>query len=142
VNQYAQHIISSPGKQDGLAWVNADGSIGGPIADNVARAIERGYKDRSLPFHGYFFKVLKGQGASAPMGKMDFMVKDFMIGGFALLAFPSQYQVTGVKSFIVSHDGVVYEKDLGPNTADLAAGLELFDPDRTWAPVFDDDDSD
>ena len=90
-----------------------------------------------VPFHGYYFKILKGQGPSAPLGKLDFMVKDVMIGGFALLAYPAIYQVTGVKSFIVSHDGVVFEKDLGMNTHELADKMELFDPDRTWGPVLD-----
>ena len=135
VNQYAQRIISAGGRQDGLAWFNPDGSTGGPVGAEVARAIERGYTDKTAPFHGYFFKVLKGQGPAAPMGAMDFVVKGYMIGGFALLAYPAQYRVTGVKSFIVSHDGVVYEKDLGPKTSDLAAVMDLYNPDQTWVPV-------
>jgi hypothetical protein len=135
VNQYAQRIISSPGKQDGLAWRNADGSVGGPIAVNVADAIARGYNDPAAPYEGYYFKVLKGQGPSAPLGRLDFVIDRYMIGGFALLAFPSLYRVTGVKSFIVSHDGVVYEKDLGPQTPEIAKSMELFNPDKTWSPV-------
>src|SRR5262245_125584 len=109
LNQYAQRIISNPGKQDGLAWQNADGTWGGPIGEKIAQAIEQGYSS-SEPYHGYFFKVLKGQGPDAPLGKMDFVVKEVMIGGFALVAAPAEYAVTGVKTFIVSHDGVVYEK--------------------------------
>jgi hypothetical protein len=137
VNQYAQRIISTPGKQDGLAWQNADGTWGGPIGEKVARAIERGYSSRTEPFHGYFFRVLKGQGPAAPLGQMDFVVKGVMIGGFALIAFPAQYRITGVKTFMVSHDGVVYEKDFGASTAELAGQIELFNPDKTWTPVMD-----
>ena len=134
-NQYAQRIISTAGAQDGLAWKNSDGSWGGPIGEKVAAAITRGYSSRSEPYHGYFFKVLKGQGPAAPLGEMDFVVKDVMIGGFALLAFPAQYRVTGVQTFMVSHDGVVYQKDLGPKTLEIAAGIERFNPDKTWTPV-------
>jgi hypothetical protein len=140
VNQYAQHIISNPGKQDGLAWQNADGTWGGPIGEKIAQAIEQGYSIRSEPYHGYFFKVLKGQGPDAPLGKMDFSVKDVMIGGFALVAAPAEYSVTGVKTFIVSNDGVVYEKDFGPQTLDEFQKMERFNPDKSWTPVVEDDD--
>ena len=135
VNQYAQRIISTPGTQDGLAWRKPDGSWDGPIGEQIARAIEQGYKSRTEPYHGYFFKVLKGQGAAAPLGEMDFVVNGVMIGGFALVAAPAQYGVTGVKTFLVSHDGVVYEKDLGPATSDAFAKMERFNPDRSWQPV-------
>ena len=135
VNQYAQRLISTPGKQDGLAWQNADGTWDGPVGEKVARAIEQGYSGKNEPFHGYVFKVLKGQGPSAPLGQLDFVVKGVMIGGFALIASPATYGVTGVKSFIVSHDGVVYEKDMGPNTLNVFAKIERFDPDKTWSPV-------
>lgn len=135
VNQYAQRIISTPGKQDGLAWRNPDGTWSGPIGENVARAIEQGYRSRTEPYHGYFFKVLKGQGPAAPLGRMDFVIEGVMIGGFALVASPAEYGVTGVKSFIVSHDGVVYEKDLGPDTLNTFKKMELFNPDKTWNPV-------
>jgi len=135
VNQYAQRIIATPGKQDGLAWQNPDGTWDGPVGENVARAIERGYTTRTEPYHGYFFKVLKGQGPAAPLGQMDYVVNGAMIGGFALIAVPAEYGVTGVKTFIVSNDGVVYEKDLGANTDQLAQKIERFNPDRTWSPV-------
>ncbi|MCI0348798.1 MAG: DUF2950 domain-containing protein [Acidobacteriales bacterium] len=135
VNQYAQRIISTPGKQDGLAWKNPDGSWGGPVGEEIARVIERGYSSRSEPYHGYYFKVLKGQGPAAPLGEMDFIVNGVMIGGFALIAAPAQYRVTGVKTFMVSHDGVVYQKDLGPNTLEIAKKIERFNPDKTWSPV-------
>jgi hypothetical protein len=138
VNQYAQRIISTPGKQDGLAWKNADGTPGGPLADAVARAIAEGYTKKTKgpePFHGYYFKVLKGQGPAAPLGKLDFVIKGAMIGGFALAAAPADYRVTGVKTFIVSHDGVVYEKDLGPKTLEVFSTMERYDPDKTWKPA-------
>lgn len=134
VNQYAQSIVSTPGKQDGLAWQNSDGTWGGPVGDKIAHAIEQGYSG-GQPYHGYFFKVLKGQGPAAPLGELDFVVKGVMIGGFALVAAPSEYGVTGVRSFIVSHDGVVYEKDLGPRTLDEFKSMERFNPDQSWTPV-------
>lgn len=138
VNQYAQRIISTPGKQDGLAWQNPDGTWGGPVGDKIARAIEQGYTGGE-PYHGYFFKVLKGQGPAAPLGELDFVVKGVMIGGFALVAAPSEYGTTGVRSFIVSHDGVVYERDLGPKTLDEFNNMERFNPDESWVPVPDED---
>jgi hypothetical protein len=135
VNQYAQRIISTPGKQDGLAWQNPDGSWGGPVGEEIARAIDQGYTSRAEPFHGYFFKVLKGQGPAAPLGEMDFVVKGVMIGGFALVAAPAEYGETGVKTFIVSHDGIVYEKDFGPTTLEEFNKMERFNPDKSWKPV-------
>jgi hypothetical protein len=134
VNQYAQHIFSSPGKKDGLAWQNADGTWDGPIGEEVAKAIEKGYTE-GLPYHGYFFKVLKGQGPAAPLGQMDYVLNGVMIGGFALAAAPAEYAVTGVKTFIVSNDGVVYEKDFGPNTLEEFKKMERFNPDMTWTPL-------
>ena len=138
VNQYAQSIVSTPGKQDGLAWKNPDGTPGGPLEDTVARAIAEGYTKKTTkpePFHGYVFKVLKGQGPAAPLGKMDFVVEGAMIGGFALVAAPADYRVTGVKTFIVSYDGVVHEKDLGPKTLEAFEAMERYNPDKTWKPV-------
>ena len=139
VNQYAQRIISTPGKQDGLAWQNKDGAWEGPVGEGIAKALEQGYtkKDKPQPYHGYYFKVLKGQGPAAPLGQMDFMVGGAMIGGFALAAAPAEYKVTGVKSFIVSHTGVVYEKDLGANTLDLFEKMDTYNPDKTWLPTDD-----
>jgi hypothetical protein len=134
VNQYAQRVVSTSGKQDGLAWQNPDGTWGGPIGEKAAVAIEQGYT-RGEPYHGYFFKVLKGQGPAAPLGEMDFLVKGVMIGGFALAAAPAEYRVTGVKTFIVSHDGVVYQKDFGPATLDEFRKMERFNPDKSWTPV-------
>jgi hypothetical protein len=135
VNQYAQRVVSTPGKQDGLAWQAADGTWQGPVGEGIARVIAEGYTERYDPYHGYFFKILKGQGPAAPLGEMDFVVKGVMIGGFALVAAPAEYEVTGVKTFIVSHDGVVYEKDLGSKTLDEFRVMERFNPDSTWTPV-------
>ena len=132
VNQYAQRIISTTGKRDGLVWRNPDGSLGGPIAEPIAKALQQGYSHRSQPYHGYYFKVLKGQGPSAPLGQLDFVVNGAMIGGFALAAAPADYRVTGVKSFLVSYQGIVYEKDLGPDTLKIFKDMKLFDPDKTW----------
>jgi hypothetical protein len=135
VNQYAQRVISTPGNQDGLVWKTADGTWEGPISEPIARAIAEGYTSRYEPYHGYYFKVLKGQGPAAPMGRMDFVVKGAMIGGFALAAAPADYGDTGVMSFIVSHDGVVYQKDLGEQTVETFQAMTLFNPDKTWTPV-------
>jgi len=139
VPQYAQRIISSPGKKDGLAWQNADGTWGGPVGEKIAAAITQGYNMKADPYHGYFFKVLKGQGPHAPLGAMDFVVKGVMIGGFALVAAPAEYGETGFKTFMVSHTGVVYEKDLGAATLDVFQKMELFDPDKSWKPVVEED---
>jgi hypothetical protein len=138
VNQYAQKIISTPGKHDGLAWRNADGTWGGPVGEEVAKALEQGYTERGQPYHGYYFKVLKGQGPAAPKGEMDFVVEGAMIGGFALAAAPAQYRVTGVKTFMVGPDGVVYEKDLGPDTLKTFQSMERYNPDKTWHRTDDD----
>jgi len=137
VNQYAQKMISSPDKQDGLYWQNADGSSGGPIGDAVAKALAEGYSIGKSGFHGYYFKILKGQGPAAPMGKLDYVIEGIMIGGFALVAVPAEYRVTGVKTFIVSNDGVVYQKDLGPDSIEIVKKMELYNPDKTWHPTDD-----
>lgn len=138
VNQYAQRIISTPGKHDGLAWKNPDGTWAGPVGEGIAKAVEQGYSSKAEPYHGYYFKVLKGQGPAAPMGQMDFMVGDAMIGGFALAAAPAQHRVTGVKTFIVGPDGVVYEKDLGEDTLKAFEAMDRYNPDKTWKATDDD----
>ncbi len=133
VHQYAQRIISTPGKQDGLYWQNADGAPGGPISEAIARAIQEGYTPgKSTGFHGYYFKVLKGQGPAAPLGQLDYVIEGVMIGGFGLVAVPQEYRVTGVNTFMVSYEGVVYEKDLGPNSLEIVKNMERYNPDKTW----------
>jgi hypothetical protein len=135
VNQYAQRIISTPGKQDGLAWKTADGTWDGPIGEKIAMAIQEGYSSKAEPYHGYFFKILTGQGPDAPLGEMDYVVKGAMIGGFALVAAPAEYGVTGVKTFMVSNDGVVYQKDFGITSLDDFAKMKRFNPDSSWSPI-------
>jgi Protein of unknown function (DUF2950) len=136
VHQYAQRIISTEGKRDGLAWRNSDGTWGGPVGSVVAAAMEQGYAAR-MPFHGYYFKILKGQGPAARLGQLDYVVDGAMIGGFALVAWPAEYGVTGVQTFMVSYDGVVYQKDLGPSTPAIAAAMDRYNPDETWKPTND-----
>jgi Protein of unknown function (DUF2950) len=135
VNQYAQRIISTPGTQDGLAWQNSDGTWGGPIGEKIAPAIQQGYNDRAEPYHGYFFKVLKGQGPAAPLGQLDYVIKGAMIGGFALVAAPAEYRKTGVKTFMVNQSGVVYQRDFGPQTLEEFKKMERFNPTKAWTPV-------
>jgi len=145
VNQYAQRVISTPGKHDGLAWQNPDGTWGGPVGEEVARALEEGYSSQGAggkPYHGYYFKVLKKQGPAAPMGEMDFMVGGAMIGGFALAAAPAEYRVTGVMTFMVGPDGVVYEKDLGPDTLKTFQSMDTYNPDKSWKVTEDDVEND
>jgi Protein of unknown function (DUF2950) len=139
VNQYAQHILSTPGKHDGLAWQNPDGTWEGPVGEEVAKALQEGYKaERGTPYHGYYFKVLTGQGPDAPMGEMNFVVGGAMIGGFGLAAAPAEYRVTGVMTFMVGPDGVVYEKDLGPDTLKTFQSMDKYNPDKTWKVTEDD----
>ncbi len=133
IHQYSQRLISSPGKQDGLYWTNPDGTPGGPVSEAVARAIQEGYTlANDSTYHGYYFHLLKGQGPAAPKGQLDYIIKGMMIGGFALIAVPAEYMVTGVKTFIVSYDGIVYQKDLGPDSLNIAKQIERYNPDKTW----------
>jgi len=135
VNEYAHRIISTPGTHDGLAWQNSDGSWDGPVGEAVARAIQQGYAEKIEPYHGYFYKVLNGQGPAAPLGTIDFLVNGAMIGGFALVASPAEYGVTGVQTFIVSHDGVVYQQDFGAETLNAFKTMERYNPDKNWIRV-------
>ncbi len=137
VNEYAQRIISTPGKHDGLAWQNADGSWSGPVGEVVAKALAEGYAEKQ-PFHGYYFRLLEGQGTHARLGRLNYFVEGVMIGGFAIVAWPADYRVTGVQTFIVSYDGVVYQKDLGPDTSKVASTMQLYNPDSTWHRTNDD----
>jgi hypothetical protein len=132
IHQYAQ-AHQPPGKQDGLYWENADGTAGGPVSKGVAKAIEEGYSlSPGSAYSGYYFRVLKGQGPDAPMGELDYLIKGMMIGGFALVAAPAEYGVTGIQTFIVSHDGIVYQKDLGSDSVSIAKQMERYNPDKTW----------
>ena len=103
----------------------------------MAKALAEGYTGGKSGFHGYYFKILSGQGPAAPMGKLDYVIEGIMIGGFALVAVPAEYRVTGVKTFIVNNDGIVYQKDLGPDSPNIVKNMELYNPDKTWHPTND-----
>ncbi len=140
VLEYAQKFVSEPGKKDGLYWEAKEGEEQSPLGPLVAKAVKAGYTPRKSgekpkPYQGYFYKILKAQGKNAPGGEYDYMVRGKMIGGFALVAYPAQYGNSGVMTFIVNHDGVVYEKDLGKETAKIAGAMTKYDPDKTWKKV-------
>jgi hypothetical protein len=139
INTYAQRIISQPGKKDGLYWPTSQGEEESPLGDLVAQATAQGYRvgGGRTPYHGYYFKILTKQGPAAPGGELDYVVNGKMIGGFALVAYPAEYRNSGVMTFIVSHAGDVYQKDLGPNTDKLAERMTSFNPDSTWQKVVD-----
>jgi hypothetical protein len=133
---YAQRIVSSPGKKDGLFW--RDDSDPSPLGALAADASKEGYKPggaEPAPYHGYYFRILKGQGPDAPGGALNYVVKGKMMGGFALIAWPAEYGNSGVMTFLVNHAGTVYQKDLGPRTASVAARTTQFDPDQTWKKI-------
>ena len=142
LRQYAQKFLSSPGKQDGLSWYNADKTPAGPLGEEVAEALAEGYTDKTKPYNGYFFRILTAQGPSAPKGARNYIYNGAMIGGFAAVAWPATYEVTGIQTFLVNQDGVVYQKDLGKETATLAPQIKAYDPDKTWTITEDAMDSD
>jgi hypothetical protein len=134
---YAQRFLSTPGKKDGLFW--RDDSDPSPLGALVAEASAEGYKQGTgegpAPYHGYYFRILKGQGSDAAGGALNYVVKGKMIGGFGLIAWPAEYGNSGVMTFLVNHAGTVYQKDLGNRTAVIAERTTLFDPDQTWKKV-------
>ena len=134
---YAQRIVSQPGKKDGLYWPAAQGEEESPLGEFAAQAAGEGYRvgGGRAPFRGYYYKILTKQGSSAPGGALDYIVRGKMIGGFALVAYPAEYLNSGVMTFIVNHAGIVFEKDLGPRTAQLAEGMTAFNPDQSWKKV-------
>lgn len=134
VLQYAAKFTSSPGKQDGLYWPTKSGEPQSPLGPAVAAA-RASRAGGAGGYYGYDYKILTGQGKNAPGGAFDYVARGRMIGGFAVVAWPAKYGDTGVMTFIVSHDGVVYDKDLGPDTAARASGMTRFDPDSTWQKV-------
>ena len=138
--EYAQRLVSSPGKHDGLYWPAAEGEPASPLAPLMAQAREEGYPGervsrKPLPYHGYFFRILTGQGTSAAEGARNYIGSGRMTNGFALIAWPASYGASGIMTFVVNQDGIVFQKDLGPNTATVAAATKRFDPDLTWARV-------
>ena len=134
--EYAQTFASSAGKHDGLYWKVNEGEAASPMGPLVVSARSEGYTKpkpgERAPYHGYLYKILKKQGKHAPGGAHDYVIKGRMIGGFALVAFPAQYGASGIMTFVVNQDGVVYEKNLGPNTEKIASGMTTFNPDTTW----------
>ena len=140
--EYAQRLESTKGKRDGLYWETKPGERPSPLGPLVADARAAGYTrpepGKRMPYHGYLYRLLLAQGPEAPGGAYDYLVKGHMIGGFALVAYPATYAVSGITTFIVSHDGVVYQKDLGPRTAQIANAMKMFNPDKTWAKIASD----
>jgi hypothetical protein len=137
VNDYAQRFVSTPGKKDGLYWEVKAGEKPSPLGPLVGQASAEGYGKKAdsktqNPYHGYHYRLLTAQGKDAPGGAYSYLVKDKLLGGFGVIAYPSNYGVTGVMTFIVNHDGVVYEKDLGAGTASAAGAIKAFNPDKTW----------
>jgi hypothetical protein len=141
IGVYAQRIVSQPGKKDGLYWPTQPGEDESPLGDLAAAASAAGYRagQQRQPYHGYYFKILTRQGPNAPGGAIDYVARGKMIGGFALVAYPAEYRNSGAMTFLVNHQGVVYQKDLGPNTAGIASGMTAFNPDGTWQRVTDAD---
>ena len=144
IHQYAQKFISEEGKQNGLYWKVPEGQTESPIGPLVAHANAQGYgkSDSPEPFHGYYYRILTAQGAHAPGGAKSYLVDGNMTGGFAFVAYPAEYHNSGVMTFVVDANGVVYQKDLGPKTADIAKGMTSYNPDKTWTTTGEAPDSD
>ncbi len=137
---HATKFNSDPGKENGLYWPAARGQKRSPLGDVVAQAAEEGRpigadRTQPTPFHGYYFKILTGQGAAVSGGAKSYIVKGGMSGGFALVAWPAQYDATGVMTFIVNQDGIVRERDLGPKTDAIARKMTVYNPDASWREV-------
>ena len=136
---YAQRIISEAGKKNGLYWPSSASGEESPLGELVADATRQGYRtgEGRTPYHGYYFKILIKQGSDAHGGALDYVVNGKMIGGFALVAYPAEYRNSGVMTFIVNHEGVVFQKNLGPHTVELAERMTAFNPDSSWTKVTD-----
>jgi len=137
--EYAQKFVSDPGKQNGLYWEVQAGKPESPLGPIMTRARSEGYKGKSSatppPYHGYYYRILTAQGKNAPGGAYSYLVKGKMIGGFAVVAYPAEYGNSGVMTFIVNHEGKVFQKNLGTNTASGAKGMKEYNPDSTWSEV-------
>ncbi len=140
-NDYARRFISSKGKKDGLYWPVPEGQPASPLGPLVGEATRAGYAkakkkgDQPTPYHGYYYRMLTGEGKNAPGGAYSYLVDGKMIGGFAVVAYPARYGASGVMTFLVNHDGTIYQKDLGKDTETLALKMSRFDPDSTWTPT-------
>ena len=140
VLKYAQKVRSTPGKKDGLFWETTGNEEQSPAGPLMATATAEGYGKKKegsepQPYHGYFFKILKAQGAAAPGGAYNYVINGNMIGGFALVAWPAVFGQSGVMTFIVSHTGKVYQKSLGPGTDEAARAMTVYNPDKSWTLV-------
>ena len=140
VKQYAQRFVSHAGKKDGLIWQAEAGQESSPLGPLFAKASDEGYTPRKpgekhRPYHGYYFTILKNQGGKAPGGELDYIINGKMTAGFGLLAYPAEYGVSGIMTFMVNQQGIVYEKDLGLKTEDIAKATTKYDPDETWKTV-------
>ena len=136
--QYAPKFISDPGKQNGLYWESPEGKPKSPLGPLVAFATAEGYSAKPnahVPFHGYYFHMLTKQGSHARGGAKDYVVNGKMVGGFALVAYPAEYGNSGVMTFIINQDGVLFQKDLGKTTTEAATSMSAFDPDTSWSRV-------
>lgn len=133
---FSQKLFSTPGQRDGLYWPSADGEAQSPLGESFAAALSEGYfatsPSRDQPYHGYVYRLLTAQGPNAAGGAYDYMVRGKMLGGFALIAVPAEYGNSGVMTFMVNHDGVVFSKDLGQDTPKVAMAIDVFDPDSSW----------
>ncbi|MGY6276656.1 DUF2950 domain-containing protein [Methylomonas sp. MgM2] len=137
VSEYAQKLMSEPGKFDGLFWEAEEGQPQSPLGPLIAEARAQGYKqkgqnEKNAPYHGYYYRILTRQGRNAPGGKYDYIINGNMIAGFGLIAFPAQYASSGIMTFMVNHQGKTYQKDLGPKTEKVVAKIKEYDPDSTW----------
>ncbi len=133
--QYGQKVWSDPYRRNGLYWEAGEGEIPSPMGPFIAQAVGEGYAkkgDKPIPYYGYYFKILKGQGPNAPGGAYRYVINGHMVAGFALVAWPAEYNVSGIMTFIVNQNGIVYQKDLGPKTEAVAKSMTLYNPDRTW----------
>jgi hypothetical protein len=133
--QYAQKMISDPGKRNGLYWPVWPGQVPSPLGPLAAQAAAEGYKreEKPTPFHGYYYRILKAQGPKAAGGAYNYIINSHMVAGFALVAWPAEYGSSGVMTFVVNRNGIVYEKDLGPTTSEMAGAMMLYNPDQTWS---------
>jgi hypothetical protein len=140
VLQFARHFLSSKNKKDGLYWEAAPGEEMSPLGPLIARASQEGYpvtkkNKKHIPYHGYYFKILTRQGGNAPGGERDYVKDGRMVGGFALVAYPAIYGVSGIMTFMVNQEGIVYQTNLGPKAAEIAKAITKYDPDKTWSKV-------
>lgn len=134
VIEYAQKVISDPGQRNGLYWEVEDPEVPSPLGPFMAQAAAEGYRAgaKPIPYHGYYYRILKAQGPTAPGGAYNYVINGHMVAGFALAAWPAEYGVSGIVTFVVNRNGIVYEKDLGPRTAKLAEAMTRYNPDQTW----------